>query len=357
MVILKQGEIEISGRKIGLNYPPLVIAEIGINHGGSIAAAFELVRSAHSAGVEVIKHQTHVIDDEMSEMARGAIPGNTDVSIYDVISRCMLSEEEERSLQEYVESLGMIFFSTPFSREAANRLNRMNIPAYKIGSGECNNYPLLRHIAAFGKPVILSTGMNDIKSIKKAVSIFQNAETSIAILHTTSVYPTPSHLVRFGAMVELAQAFPNLVYGLSDHTQTNIACLGAIALGASIVERHYTDTMDRKGPDIVVSMDESTCRHLLRDSKEIAQMRGGTKNPVAEEEITMAFAFSTVCTIAPIKAGDVFTSKNIWVKRPGTGGIGAEHFDGILGQKATIDLTSGVHLKLADIESPCPHEK
>jgi N-acetylneuraminate synthase len=350
-------KFEISGRKIGLSYPPLVIAEIGINHGGSLENAFELVKSAHSAGVEVIKHQTHVVEDEMSTMAQKTIPGNSDVSIYEVISRCSLSEKEERSLKEYVESLGMIFFSTPFSREAANRLNKMDLSAYKVGSGECNNYPLLQHIAAFGKPVILSTGMNDIDSVKKAVSIFQNAGIPIALLHTTNIYPTPPHLVRFGAMIELANAFPNLVYGLSDHTQTNSACLGAIALGASIVERHYTDTMDRTGPDIICSMDESTCRQLIHDSKHMAQMRGGTKQPVPEEEITMAFAFSTVCTIAPIKTGEAFTLKNIWVKRPGTGAILAKHFDRILGQKAATNLTSGVHLNLDDIQSPLPNRE
>ena len=354
---MDNNEFYLNDRLIGYNHPPLVIAEIGINHSGSLRVAKKMVDVAAEVGVEVIKHQTHVIDDEMSEMARQVIPGNTDVSIYEVISRCMLSEEEEQSLQQYVESLGMIFFSTPFSREAANRLNQMNVPAYKIGSGECNNYPLLQHIAAFEKPVILSTGMNDINSVKKAVAIFQNAEVPMAILHTTNVYPTPPHLVRFGAMAELAEAFPNLVYGLSDHTRSNNACLGAIALGASIVERHYTDTMDRTGPDIVCSMDESTCRQLIRNSNEMAQMRGGSKKPVPEERVTMAFAFSTVCTIAPIKAGDTFTNKNLWVKRPGTGEIPAEHFEEVLGQKAAIDLTSGAHLKLSDIEPLRPNEE
>lgn len=164
---------EIAGRKIGLDFDPLVIAEIGINHEGSLQVAFEMVDAAIEGGAEVIKHQTHVVEDEMSGEAKNVIPGNADVSIYEIMERCALNEEDEIKLKEYVESKGAIFISTPFSRAAALRLERMNVPAYKIGSGECNNYPLLELIASFGKPIILSTGMNDIPSIEKAVNIFR----------------------------------------------------------------------------------------------------------------------------------------------------------------------------------------
>ncbi len=150
----------------------------------------------------------------------------------------------------------MIFISTPFSRAAAERLKKFDIPAYKIGSGECNNYPLLEHIATFGKPVILSTGMNTIESIAKAVAIFDKHNIPVALLHTTNLYPTPIHLVRFGAMQAMHEAFPDKVFGLSDHTLNNNACLGAVALGASILERHFTDHMQRTGPDIICSMNE-----------------------------------------------------------------------------------------------------
>ena len=135
--------IEIHNRKIGRDYPPLVIVEIGINHEGSLETAFEMVDAAWKAGAEVIKHQTHVVADEMSQEAKKVIPGNADVSIYEIMERCSLSEEEELKLKEYVESKGMIFISTPFSRAAADRLERMDVSAYKIGSGECNNYPLI----------------------------------------------------------------------------------------------------------------------------------------------------------------------------------------------------------------------
>jgi len=340
--------IEIAGRKIGPDFPPLVIAEIGINHEGSLATAFAMVDAASRAGVEVVKHQTHIVADEMSAVAKKVIPGNADVSIYEIMERCALDENDELKLKEYVESKGMIFISTPFSRAAAERLKKFDIPAYKIGSGECSNYPLLEHIASFGKPVILSTGMNTIESVAKAVDIFNKKKVPIALLHTTNLYPTPVHLVRFGAMKQMHEAFSDKVFGLSDHTLNNNACLGAVALGASILERHFTDTMARTGPDIICSMDETACVDLIVGSNEMWQMRGGTKEPAKEEQVTIDFAFATVCSIEKISKGETLTMENIWVKRPGTGKIPAEHFNEILGKKALRDIENDEQLDFND---------
>jgi N-acetylneuraminate synthase len=342
--------IEIAGRKIGIDYPPLVMAEIGINHEGSLQVAKEMVDAAHRAGVEVVKHQTHIVEDEMSGAAKKVIPGNADVSIYEIMERCSLNEADELALKNYVESKGMIFISTPFSRAAADRLQKFDVPAYKIGSGECNNYPLLEHIASFGKPIILSTGMNTIQSISKAVAIFDKHKVPVALLHTTNLYPTPIHLVRFGAMMEMHKAFPEKVFGLSDHTLNNNACLGAVALGACILERHFTDYINRIGPDIVCSMDEHACAELIKSSNEIWQMRGGIKKPAFEEQVTIDFAFATVCTIQLIQKGDVFTKENIWVKRPGTGKILAEHFKDLIGKKATRFINNDEQLDFTDFE-------
>ncbi|MDO6758757.1 N-acetylneuraminate synthase [Tamlana sp. 2_MG-2023] len=342
--------IEIAGRKIGQDFPPLVIAEIGINHEGSLQVAKEMVDAAHRAGVEVIKHQTHIVEDEMSAVAKQVIPGNAEISIYEIMERCALNESDELELKKYVESKGIIFISTPFSRAAAERLEKFGVSAYKIGSGECNNYPLLEHIAQFGKPVILSTGMNTIESVKKAVAIFDKYSVPVALLHTTNLYPTPTHLVRFGAMLELHKAFPDKVFGLSDHTLNNNACLGAVALGASVLERHFTDHMQRQGPDIICSMDESACKNLIVDSHEMALMRGGTKQPAKEEQVTIDFAFATVCSISNIKKGAIFTKNNIWVKRPGTGEILAENFESIIGKKATRTIEKDEQLTWEDIE-------
>jgi sialic acid synthase SpsE len=342
--------IKIKHRKIGLDYPPFVIAEIGINHEGSLSTAKAMVDAAKKAGIEVVKHQTHIATDEMSASAKKVIPGNADVSIYEIIERCSLNEQDEIALQQYVESKGMLFISTPFSRAAADRLNKMNVPAFKIGSGECNNYPLLEYIAKFGKPVILSTGMNDIFSIAKAVEIFERYDVPLAILHTTNLYPTPPHLVRLGAFKQMQEAFPRLVTGLSDHTTSNHACFGAVALGASILERHFTDSMERPGPDIINSMDESAARDLVVGSELIWQMRGGTKEPADEEKVTIDFAFATVVAIRSIQRGEILTENNLWVKRPGEGGIPAEKYRDLLGKIVVRDIQEDEHIGWQDFE-------
>ena len=346
---LKKPSLQINDRIIGENYPPLVIVEIGINHEGSLKAAFQMVDAAYSSGAEIIKHQTHVVEDEMSGEAKKIIPGNADISIYEIMERCALNEEDETKLKEYVESKGMIFISTPFSRAAADRLERMGVSAYKIGSGECNNYPLIEHIASLGKPMIVSTGMNDISSIRKMADILEKYNIQYALLHTTNLYPTPSRLVRFGAMQELQKEFPNTVIGLSDHTISNLACFGAVALGASILERHFTDSMDRDGPDIVNSMDPKALKELINGSIELAKMRGGKKEAAKEEQVTIDFAFATVVSIANIKKGETFTEENIWVKRPGSGEIAAENYNDILGKIANKNIEIDKHLSWGDL--------
>ncbi len=337
--------IEISGRKVGLDYAPLIIAEIGINHEGSLKTAFEMVDAAIEGGAEIIKHQTHVVEDEMSCEAKKVIPGNADVSIYDIMERCSLNESDETKLKEYVESKGAIFISTPFSRAAALRLERMGVKAYKIGSGECNNYPLLELIASFGKPIILSTGMNDIQAIEKSVSIFNKHNTPYALLHTTNLYPTPDELIRFGAMQEMQNAFPDTVIGLSDHSIDNIACLGAVALGASILERHFTDSKTRVGPDICCSMDAQECNELIIQSARMAKMRGGKKEAASEEQVTIDFAYASVVSIKEIQIGELLSVDNIWVKRPGTGDFLADDYESLLGKRATQKIDADIQLK------------
>ena len=344
--------IKIKDRLIGPDYPTFIIAEIGINHGGSLAVAKSMVDKAKEAGVEVIKHQTHVIDDEMSSEAKGVIPGNADKSIYTIMEECALNEADETALKEYVEENGMIFISTPFSRAAADRLERMNVAAYKIGSGECNNYPLIRHVAAFGKPMIISTGMNSIESIAKTVAILEQADVPYALLHCTNLYPTPPEFVRLGAITEMQRAFPKAVIGLSDHSVTNYPCLGAVAVGADILERHFTDTMDRAGPDIVCSMDPAAFADLKSAAEIMRLSRGGSKGALPEEQVTMDFAFASVVTTRAVKKGEVFSEENLWVRRPGTGEISAEEYEVVLGKVAATDIEDARLLKRSDIENP-----
>lgn len=347
---MRNNEFKIGNRLVGYQHEPLIICEIGINHEGSLQTAFEMVDAAYEAGAEVIKHQTHVVEDEMSDEAKSVIPGNADVSIYEIMARCALNEEDEVKLKEYVENKGMIFISTPFSRAAAYRLERMGVQAYKIGSGECNNYPLIKLIASFGKPIILSTGMNTISSIQKSVDIMKNAGVPYALLHCTNIYPTPYKDVRLGGMTELAEAFPEAVIGLSDHTIDNFACLGAVALGASILERHFTDKMTRPGPDIVCSMDPQSFRELKVGANALKLARGGKKDTViAGEKPTKDFAFASVVADKNIKAGEILSADNLWVKRPATGDFSADDYEDLFGKMAKVDIKKGTQIKRSDI--------
>lgn len=337
--------IQIKDRKIGKDFPPLVIAEIGINHEGDIVKAKQMIKDAYDVGAECIKFQCHVIADEMTVAAKEVIPGNAKESIWDIMERCVLTEEEDRELKNYAEQLGMIYLSTPFSRAAADQLQKMGVSAYKIGSGECNNYPLIEHIASFGKPIILSTGMNDLESVKKAVDIFEKYKTPYALLHCTSIYPTPYDKIRLGALKELSDTFSDAVIGLSDHSFGNYACFGATALGASILERHFTSDKAWPGPDVEISMDPKELKDLIIGSRAIYQALGGSKNILKEEQPTIDFAYACVVSIKSIRQGEVFTKDNIWVKRPGTGEFKAEYFERIIGRVARIDIEANIQLK------------
>ena len=341
--------MEIAGRKIGLKYNPLIIAEIGINHCGDINIAKEMVDSAKRAGVEVVKHQTHIVEDEMSPAAKNVKPGNSELSIYEIMESCSLNYDEELELKEYVESKNMIFISTPFSRAAVERLVEFEVPAFKIGSGECNNYPLVKYICEKGKPIILSTGMNSLDSIRESVEIIRNYKIPFALLHCTNIYPTPPELVRLDSITLLKREFPDALVGLSDHTTSNYTCLGAVSLGASILERHFTDHYDRKGPDINCSMDHIALKDLINGSRIIFSARGENKNPIEEEKQTIAFAFASVVAIKDIKKGQILTKENIWVKRPGNGDFLAKDIQNLYGKIAKNDIIKGHQLKKKDI--------
>ena len=335
---MKIGNIVIDKNNI------LVIPEIGINHNGDLNVAKEMVYSAYKAGAKIVKHQTHVVNDEMSKDAKKVIPGNANVSIYEIMEKAALSESEELELMKYTESLGMEFISTPFSRAAADRLQKFGVKAFKIGSGEMNNFPLLEHIAGFGKPIILSTGMNSISDIKKAIKILKKYNIEFALLHTTNLYPTKPNQVRLGAMQEMMKEFPDISIGLSDHTINNNACIAAIAMGAQIVERHYTDSLDRIGPDIICSMDPKQLKELLKAAEEIPHMLGGKKEPLDAEKVTIDFAFASVVSIRDIKKGELLSKENIWVKRPGTGDFCAEEYNDLLGKIATQDIPNDTQI-------------
>ncbi len=342
--------IKIGTRKIGPDYPPFVIAEIGINHEGDIKKAKKMIKDAALAGAECVKFQCHVVEDEMVPIAKKIIPGHARQSIWDIMKKCAFSEKQDRELQKYVASLGMIYLSTPFSRAGADRLQSMKVEAFKIGSGECNNYPLVEHIAKFRKPIILSTGMNDLKSIKKSVKILEKYQVPYAILNCTSMYPVPYNKVRLGGISELKKAFPKAVIGLSDHSIGNYTCFGAMALGACILEKHFTSSKKWPGPDIALSINPLELKDLIAGVKAVWQASGGKKDILPEERGIIEFAYACVVSIKDIKKRERFNKENIWVKRPGTGLIKAVEYNNILGKKAAKNIKKDRQLKYNDIE-------
>ncbi len=326
----------IANRPVGDAYPPLVIAEIGINHEGDFDKAIALIDAALAAGSEVVKFQCHIVDKEM--VPTNIMPPHVQEPLWDIIARCCLTHAQEIQLQQYCLQRGLIYLSTPFSREAADRLDAMGVPAFKIGSGECNNLPLLRHIASKGKPIILSTGMNDLASIQRSVALLREYPIPLALLHCVSLYPTPYEKLNLGAITQLRSLFPTIPIGISDHSVGIWTCLGAVALGATILEKHFTVSRSWPGPDMALSMEPQELHDLLIGSKAIWQAGGGQKCVQPEEEGVIAFAYSSVVTTRAIHKGEPLTPENLWVKRPGTGHFLAADWTQLLGKIAQYDI-------------------
>lgn len=342
---------QINTRKIGPSEKPFVIAEIGINHNGEFWKAKQMIDDAWRAGAECVKFQTHVIEGQYGEMLQNnVIPPNATESIYDMMVRCAFTEEQEADLKRYAESKNLIYLSTPFSRAAVDRLERLGVPAYKIGSGECNNYPLIEYICKTGKPIILSTGMNNIESVKKAVQIIERYNVPYALLHCTSMYPTPYNKVRLGAIEDLRANFPNAILGLSDHSLGNYTSFAAVALGACIIEKHFTSNKMWPGSDIEISINPNELKELVNGCNAIHEAMGGSKTILPEEQGVIDFAYSCVVSTKPIKAGEAFTQDNIWVKRPGTGEIKADKYNHMLTKTASTDIEPDKQIRMADVK-------
>lgn len=339
--------VQIGARRVGPEEPPLVIAEAGINHEGEFTKALALVDAAAEAGAECIKFQCHITEAEMipTDMTPGKISKE---KLWDIIRRCELTSDEERRLQQRCRERGLLYLSTPFSREASDRLEAMDVPAFKIGSGECNNYPLVEHIARKGRPILLSTGMNDLASIRTSVEIIQRARCPLVLFHCTSLYPTPYDKVRLGALAELRQAF-QVPVGLSDHSLGIWTCLGAVALGACVLEKHFTISRQWPGPDTGLSIEPDELADLVTGSRAIWQARGGHKTILPEEQPVIEFAYASVVTLTTIRAGETFSRENVWVKRPGTGSLHARSLPQILGKTAKQDLRPNHQLAPSDI--------
>lgn len=341
-------EIRLGQRTIGLDHPPLVIAEVGINHEGSYDKAIQLVDAAHSAGAECVKFQCHISEAEMLEtdMKPGEISPER---LWDIIKRCELTEAEERKVKAYVESKGMIYLCTPFSREAADRLEAMDVVGFKIGSGETNHIPLIRHVARKKRPLLVSTGMNDLASVRETVAAIRAEGCPFMLFHCTSTYPSKFSEMRLGAIAEMRDAF-GVPIGLSDHSPNVWTCLGAVALGAVALEKHFTVTRSWPGPDVPLSIEPDELKNLIEGSRAVWEARGGGKGVLPNEKPVIDFAYASVVTIAPVRAGETFGLPNTWAKRPGTGEIHARDLEAkVWGRKAARDLPADVQVKWSDL--------
>lgn len=342
--------MQIAHRKIGPEWPPLVIAEIGINHGGDLEVAKQMVKSAALSGCECVKHQTHFLEDEMTDEARSIVPPNDHRSIWEIMEACCLSQDEEVELKKYAEDLGLIYISTPFSRKAADFLFEIGVPAFKIGSGECDNPLLIQHIAKFNLPIIMSTGMQTISSLRPGVEVLSKSGVDYALLECTNLYPSPPEIVSLSGIQELREAFPDAVVGFSDHSVGPYMALAAAGLGASIIERHFTDSRYRQGPDISCSMDPAELRLLVDRSREIFIALNTPKSRSSQEQDVYNFARSSLVAERDLSAGHVLEIKDLWARRPGSGDIAGYDYQKVLGRRLVRSVPRNHQISFSDFE-------
>ena len=332
-----------------INEGPAIISELGINHFGSLRIAKKMVDEIFKNGGRIVKNQSHDLDSEMSKEAKNIKPANAKMSIYNVIKKNMMSHEDEIKLKRYVEKKKMLYISTPFSKESAKRLNIIGVKLFKIGSGEFNNLPLLGEILNYKKPLILSTGMNDINSIKKTVSFLYKRKADFALLHCVSDYPVNDKDLQLENINFLKKKFPNIIIGYSDHSMLIAPSIISMSYGAMIIEKHFTLSKKLKGPDIICSMDGIGLMELIKASK-IYNLKKLIKRKItANEKKVSKFAFASVVSLKNIKKNEIFDKSNIWVKRPGTGYFKSSDFGQLLGKKAKRNIKKSHQLKKRDV--------
>ena len=306
-----------------------------------------MVDVAKLAGVSCIKFQTHIANQEMikTNMLPGKISKRT---LWNIIKDCELSESSEEKLFKYCKQKKILALSTPFSMPAIDRLEKLHLPAYKIGSGEITNIPFLNKIAKTKKPIILSSGMSTLNEIKTALQIFKKNSNPVSLLHTTSIYPTKYKDVRLGLIEKYKKLF-NIPIGISDHSIGIYTAIAAVSLGASIIEKHFTLDKKMKGPDQKISLSPNELSELVIGCNAVKHAMGNTKTILPGEKAVMKFARECVVSINNISAGEKFTDENISTKRPGNGKIPAKLFFKVLGRKAKRDIKNNTQLRPNDI--------
>ncbi|MEK7353946.1 MAG: N-acetylneuraminate synthase [Chloroflexota bacterium] len=344
---------KIAGRLIGEGAPCFIIAEAGVNHNGDIKLARKLIDVAAKAGADAVKFQTFQAEEIVTESAEKAdyqkeTTGSTE-SQFEMIKKLELSDKNFKELFTYAQKKGIMFLSTPFDKRSVDLLDRLGVPGLKIGSGEITNLPLLKHIALKQKPVILSTGMSTLDEVTEAVKVLQKEGTGeIALLHCVSCYPARAEDTNLRAMETLRRTF-NLPVGLSDHTIGIHIPVAAVALGACIIEKHFTLDKNLPGPDHRASLEPEELKEMVGAIRDVeSSMGNGIKRPTPGEEATKKAARRSLVAGVNIPAGTIITGEMLEIKRPGTG-IEPKLINLVIGKKAKKSIARGeviIHAKL-----------
>ncbi len=318
----------------------IIIAEAGVNHNGSLKIAKKLVDAASDAGADYIKFQTFVTGNLVSKDAKMADyqiknSGN-EISQYMMLSNLELSSDDHDELIKYSKTRRIAFLSTAFDMDSIELLIKLDLPLWKIPSGEITNMPYLKKIGSLKKPILLSTGMATLGEIEAAVNLLENAGTKrsqITVLHCTTEYPAPFEQINLNAMVTLGSAF-KINFGYSDHSTGIEIPLAAVALGATVIEKHFTLDKNMPGPDHKASLEPAELKRMVDGIRNIEKAMGdGIKVPTSGEKLNKIAARKSIVAACTIKKGDLFTNKNLTVKRPGKG-MSPMLWDQLLGLKA-----------------------
>ena len=339
-------EFHIGDRVVGPGHPTYVIAEGCVNHNGDIDTAIALCDAAKQGGADAIKFQLHYPRHEM--LADVTPPShNFAKPLAQILEETHLTEEEHARLRDHCGEIGIEYLCTAYCREASDTLAGLGLSMFKTGSGETLNYPLLRWIAGHGKPMLVSTGMTTLEEVDRTVNVMRETGVEFALTHCTSEYPPGYEDINLG-VIPLLQERYGVVVGHSDHSPDITTAVGAVAVGAPIVEKHFTLSRDQEGPDHPVSIEPSELAEMVRMIR-IIETSGGTRKDLfdGEREIR-AWAHHSVVTLQPVAAGDRFDEANTWVKRPGTG-IPAARLDEVLGRRATRDVAADVQVTQEDM--------
>ena len=323
----------------------LIIAEAGVNHNGSIELAKRLVDEAVNAGVDYIKFQTFKSEKLVSKAAKQAEYqqkniGHEGESQYTMLKRLELSPADHEVLIDYCNSKGIMFFSTAFDMDSIDYLHSLNLGLWKIPSGEITNFPYLRKIATFGEPIILSTGMSELNEIEEAIQVlikYGVTKEDITVLHCTTEYPTPFTDVNLKAMLQIGDKF-GVKIGYSDHTKGIEVPIAAVALGATVIEKHFTLDKTMEGPDHKASLEPDELKAMVTSIRNIENALGsGHKHVSDSERKNIEIVRKSIVAACPIKQGEMLTEENLTVKRPGNG-ISPMRWNEVIGTIALKDF-------------------